>query len=96
MAIGRLFSPAASRASAALSARFTRRLEYLQHHPRNCLDDPEVVEKARAAVTWCQAATKHTAMTDKKPWRYMLVPDAAVAGNMTIAGLAAKYERKAY
>jgi type III restriction enzyme len=59
------------------------------------VDDPEVVEKARAAVTWCQAATKHTAKTDKKPWRYMLVPDTAVAGNMTIAGLAAKYERRA-
>jgi type III restriction enzyme len=56
--------------------------------------DPEVVEKASAAVLWCQAATTHTATTDKKPWRYMLVPDAAIAANMTLAGLAAKYERR--
>ena len=58
------------------------------------VDDPEVVEKARAAVAWCKAATEHTKQTDKKPWRYMLVPDNMVAENMTLAGLAAKYERR--
>lgn len=57
--------------------------------------DPEVLEKAQAAVTWCKAASAHTATTDRKPWKYMLVPDAAVSENMTIQGLAGKFERRA-
>jgi hypothetical protein len=59
------------------------------------LTDPEVVEKARAAVKWCQVASAHTATTDRKRWRYMLVPDSAIAENMTLGGLAAKFEKRA-
>lgn len=59
------------------------------------MDDAEVLEKARAAMTWCKAASAHTATTDGKPWRYLLVPDTEIAENMTLLGLAGKYEKRA-
>ncbi len=58
------------------------------------LDDDEVMEKAKAARLWCIHATAHTATTDGKPWRYLLIADVAIRDNMSLAGLANEYEWK--
>ncbi len=62
---------------------------------RDLLEDPEVLEKARAALTWCGRASEHTKQTDGKPWRYMLVPDNVIAENVTFDWLAKQYEKRA-
>ena len=51
-----------------------------------------VEAKARAAVTWCENATKHGS---GKPWNYLLVPHDKVDDAKTLAGLVAMYEVKA-
>jgi len=57
------------------------------------LEDVEVLDKARAAITWCERASEHTKTTDGKLWRYMLVPDNVIADSITFAWLAKQYER---
>jgi type III restriction enzyme len=56
------------------------------------MQDPIVLAKARAAVTWCANATSYETQNKGKPWRYLLIPHDAIAENMTIAGLARSYE----
>ncbi|NDK10613.1 MAG: DEAD/DEAH box helicase family protein [Armatimonadetes bacterium] len=48
--------------------------------------DQEVVEKARAAVGWCEVATKHS----RKPWEYHLLPHDRVSSSDDLAGALAK------
>jgi superfamily II DNA or RNA helicase len=48
--------------------------------------DEEVVEKARAAVEWCEVASKHS----KKPWEYHLLPHDKVSSSDGLAGALAK------
>lgn len=57
----------------------------------NEMKDPEVEAKAMAGLTFCEQATEHTASVDGKPWTYLLIPDSAIAPNMTLVGLALKY-----
>jgi len=57
---------------------------------RSEFDDPIVLAKKAAAVTWCAQATDHAAKHGGKPWHYLLIPHDAIADNMTLAGL---YER---
>jgi len=55
------------------------------------LSDPIVQAKASAATKWCKAASDHAKTNGGKPWGYMLVPDDQIAGNATLAGLAARF-----
>jgi type III restriction enzyme len=57
------------------------------------LRDPVVLAKARAAVTWCVNATVHEQANHGKPWRYLLIPNGAIADNMTVTGLSALYAK---
>ena len=58
---------------------------------RNAMEDGEVIAKKDSAVRWCQHATDHAAQNGGKPWKYLLIPHDAVAGNMSIKGLAAQF-----
>jgi type III restriction enzyme len=55
------------------------------------MQDPVVLAKARAAVTWCKYATAHETTSKGKPWRYVLIPHDSIADNATIAGLLKSY-----
>ncbi|HQY93595.1 DEAD/DEAH box helicase family protein [Caldilinea sp.] len=64
----------------------------LEPKARNELDSQDVLAKQAAAVTWCQHASTHAASYDGKPWRYVLIPHDVIAENMTLEGLAGRYE----
>jgi type III restriction enzyme len=57
----------------------------------NEMDDEEVREKAKAAVVWCENATKHAAENGGKPWSYLLIPHDVIDESKTLQGLAASY-----
>ncbi len=52
-----------------------------------------VQQKARAAIKWCEAATKHEMENGGKPWTYVLVPHDAVRPNTTLSGLSAQFRK---
>jgi type III restriction enzyme len=56
------------------------------------MTDEIVLAKADAAVTWCSHATAHAQENGNKPWRYLLIPHDQIQDQMTLAGLAARYE----
>lgn len=53
----------------------------------------EVEAKTKAAVEWCQNATKHALKSPGKPWVYMLIPDNAVLHSMSLDVLLGKYRK---
>lgn len=55
------------------------------------LDDPEVIAKKEAAVAWCAHATAYEQAHGGKAWQYVLIPHTAIAENMTLGGLVARY-----
>ena len=55
------------------------------------LTDPDVLAKQAAAEVWCARATEHTAAHGGKPWRYVLVPDDAIAENMALEDLVRRF-----
>lgn len=60
----------------------------------------DVQAKARAAVRWCQYASRHEADHSDggdatKCWHYLLIPHDAITATATLDGLAARYEVKA-
>lgn len=57
------------------------------------LDDAEVEDKAKAAVLWCERASRHANTHGDKPWSYLLIPAQVVSENRTIRGLAAEFFR---
>lgn len=57
-------------------------------------EEEGVVERARAATTWCWHATNHTKTTDGKPWGYALIRDTAIQENKSFDGLMAEFERR--
>ena len=57
------------------------------------IDEEGVQAKGRAAVLWCEQATKHAQENEGKPWEYILVPHDAIKDNMSVQGLAAKYRK---
>lgn len=61
----------------------------------NEMTDPEVEAKAKAAVAWCERASKHEGSIDGKPWRYLLVPHDSVTANATLNAIAEQYARTA-
>jgi type III restriction enzyme len=54
----------------------------------NQMTDAEVLVKRDAAVNWCKQASHHASSFGGKPWKYLLIPHNAIAGNMTLTGLA--------
>ena len=63
----------------------------LEAKASNKLDDPVVLAKRNAALTWCAHATKFAAAHGGKPWRYVLIPHDVIADNMTLDGLVQFY-----
>jgi len=57
----------------------------------NEMDDPEVGEKAEAAVTFCRHATAHANENGGKPWRYLLIPHDAVNVAATLDAFAKRF-----
>ncbi len=55
------------------------------------VESDAVQQKARAALKWCEAATKHETENGGKPWRYLLVPHDAAKPNATLGGLLVQY-----
>ena len=55
------------------------------------MDTAEVKAKADAAATWCKNASEYSQAQGAKPWKYLLVPHDAVAHNVTISALAARF-----
>ena len=58
------------------------------------LQEPDVVAKAKAAVAWCEHATRCELANGGKPWRYVLIPHDVIAENMTVAWFVKTYGRK--
>ena len=66
----------------------------LEPKASNQLEDPIVLAKKDAAISWCGNASAHAAIHKGKPWRYVLIPHDAVTENMSLDGLAARYGTK--
>jgi type III restriction enzyme len=58
----------------------------------NEMTDEVVLAKADAAATWCKYAKAHATENSGKPWRYLLIPHDQIRDQMTLAGLAARFE----
>ena len=56
------------------------------------MDSNEVKGKAKAAVCYCQQASKFALDNEKKPWKYVLIPHEAVKFNIGFDNLAKQYE----
>ena len=71
--------------------------KYLKVGPKraNEMTDEVVLAKADAAAVWCKHATAHANENGGKPWRYLLIPHDQIQDQMTLAGLAARYEVRA-
>lgn len=63
----------------------------LEAKARNEMGDPEVLAKKEVAVRWCKHASDYSQTYSGKAWKYALIPHDAIAGNMTLAGLAAQF-----
>jgi len=71
----------------------TRRGKYLCESKRaNEMTDKLVLGKAQAAVAWCTYANQHAIENNGKPWQYLLIPHDQIQDQMTLAGLAARYQ----
>ena len=66
----------------------------LEPKASNQIEDPIVLAKKDAAISWCRNASAHAASHKGKPWRYVLIPHDAVTENMSLDGLAARYGTK--
>ncbi len=66
----------------------------LEPKARNQLDAPDVLAKKDAALQWCKNASDFAKSHGGKPWVYLLIPHDAVASNMTIKGLQARFLQK--
>ena len=64
----------------------------LEPKAANQMTDEEVIAKRDAAVKWCAHASDHARSYGGKPWKYILIPHDAIAGNMTLEGLDRRFE----
>ena len=71
----------------------TTRMLIAEVKAANEITDPVVLAKAQAAVKWCVIASQQAAVSEKKPWTYILIPDTAILGNATLDGLIASHSR---
>jgi len=65
----------------------------LEPKMRKELEDPIVIAKKEAAVKWCVNASDHARSYGGKPWRYLLIPHDEIAENITLGGLADRFNR---
>lgn len=56
---------------------------------QNELNDPEVLEKARAARTWIEHANSFIAGGDGKRWHYVLLGEQAITESLTLSSMLA-------
>ena len=56
------------------------------------MQSPEVIAKKSATLEWCKHATEHAQQHGGKIWLYLLIPHDAITGNMTLSGLASRFE----
>jgi type III restriction enzyme len=63
----------------------------LEPKARNEMEDAIVLIKKEVAEKWCANASSYAAKHNGKPWKYLLIPHDAIADNMTVKGLAAKF-----
>jgi type III restriction enzyme len=63
----------------------------LEPKASNQMTDPVVLTKKEAAIKFCKNASDYAVANGGKPWRYVLIPHNAIAGNMTLDGLAGQY-----
>jgi type III restriction enzyme len=66
----------------------------LEPKAANQMEDAEVLAKRDVAVEWCKHASQHALTYGGKPWQYLLIPHVAIAGNMTLEGLALQFAIK--
>lgn len=59
------------------------------------MTDATVQAKAVAAATWCKYATAQAIEDGGKPWRHLLIPHDQIQDQMTLSGLAARFEVRA-
>jgi type III restriction enzyme len=55
------------------------------------MKDPEVLEKAKAAIKYCNYTTEYTAEHGGKPWKYVLIPHDKVGKNGSFKGTVSQY-----
>lgn len=53
--------------------------------------ESDVKAKADQAAIWCKNASDYSARVGGKPWRYLLIPHDAVAANVTLDNLIARF-----
>lgn len=58
-------------------------------------NDPDVVDKAKAAVEWCRRATDHARATGSKPWTYLLVRESRIDGARTFSSVVDEHTYRA-
>ncbi len=58
---------------------------------REEMTDPDVLDKAEAAATWCGHATNHELKNGGKTWTYLLIPHDRIDASKTLAGLIAAH-----
>ena len=46
----------------------------------------------RAVSEWCKHAADHALEHSSKKWNYLLIPHDAITGNMTLDGLASRFQ----
>ena len=68
------------------------RIYMLEPKRRSEMDAAEVLAKKAAAVKWCQQASTYMQSNGGKPWSYILIPHDAIAQNMTLKGLADRFQ----
>lgn len=64
----------------------------LEPKARNDMEDPEVLAKKEAAISWCKNASDHAQTYRGKPWQYVLIPHDVIAENMSIETLANEFK----
>jgi type III restriction enzyme len=50
-----------------------------------------VLQKAKAAATWCRYATAHAEEHGAKPWTYLLIPHTSITATATLADISNAY-----
>ncbi|MBD2501854.1 DEAD/DEAH box helicase [Anabaena azotica] len=68
----------------------------LEPKNRDEIDKPQVLAKKDVAVKWCEYASEYMLKHKGKPWVYVLIPHDAIAENMTIKGLADRFNTNGY
>ena len=66
----------------------------LEPKAKNEMEDAIVLTKKDVAEKWCANASSYAAKHSGKRWKYLLMPHDAIADNMTLEGLAAKFEKR--